>query len=1500
MGNVESMKKTEGGRRTAEGRRRRAEGGGHGDPSSAVRRPPSVLRRLFKWGLLTVAGFLLLIIMLWGVIQTPWAKSRLQDLVAHITADTGDYQVRLQGLDGLLPFSITLKGATISDEKGAWLKMEHFDFAVAPLALIRGRVLVKWLRMDHLAVLRLPTSQKPAVDRETPEKETTPLSLPPVLVREIGLKRIDLGKALAGKPMAFTLGSRLETEENRISVNTLLKDLNHADNALKLNATYDLSTQNLKAKLAYHEDKGGLVAGLSGLTDLENIQLTADADGSLSHMQGDLDLHMGGYGKSRLNYEIENGKKTSLELKGRMTVDARIVPSGAAGVMTSPNIDVILRASMSPENKVLLKQLDIKNNDTSIALEGTCDLKKERLDLRAQIDGIDPGPFLKGTGIALSDPGPVHITAVGPFMAPEVHVSTKLAGFTTREATLTGTDLTLRALFLKGFTGLKNATLALHASKVRMQQAPKLRGPLNLDIDAKTPDFSAWQVKSLKAALPGVDILASDAFFDLSKVHFSGDLTVHADHVADLLPPDAKNLDGNLQLNAKVNGTGPKDLKARLTLVVSKLKGLPPEAMTAAGPKVSLTAKAQMKGDRLALESAKLKASQAELTASGWMDLKERTFDVAYQMGLDNSGSNPSKVALPVGDIQSQGRITGAFDGFAAEVTLASQHLQMNELDMDQMKTRISARGLPQKPVGSIRLEATAMAQPLSVKSDFGWNGKTLSVKDAAVQMTGLDLTAALDLTPKTKGVSGTVNGKITSLEMVRALTGMAVKGNGTFQIEAGNTLASNDKPALTLVANLKDLKYQDYGAAALKMNAHVDNLKEMRGGVRLEASDIPLGNSHLETFNLDVKGSLSGAEIALKAKGSTVTDIGKKSQSPLFLTTKARVMRTDQWKLRVDALKGGYEDLKINLQKPVNLAYRDDGQVLLDDLQLKMDKGLISAKAEVDRENVAARIRIVDMPLSLLEPFLGQELDGRVELDLNLSGPLADPGVRVSVHVKEYKIIPQDMKKPILLNAKLNTKRDGDRLVADLELSGLGNNPFRADGSIPAHISLKPFAFDIDKSGKLEGKLLGKFDLAVLQVLPAMDGQNIRGNVDIRMGIEGSLEKWALNGGVDIRNARYENIEQGILLDRIEGRLDAQDRIIKLTRLSATDGGTGTISLAGQTDVDPPFQTKIALTMKQATLLRKETLSVTAGGNLDLKGNKDRMDLTGAIDLEKTEIAIPKSFPPDVPVIPVTVINDPEADTSKKSETQSAATPIRMDLTVNIPNQFFVRGRGLDVEFKGNLEVKGPVDNPVIRGSLNVVKGTFLFLSRTFNVTSGQIAFDGSSPPVPFLNINTEVDAGEITAKVNVSGPADAFKLKLSSQPTLPQDEIMAQILFGQSVAKLNTFQALQLAYSVNQLAGGYGPDVLGKTRSFLGLDRIGFSGGDEGGNSNDDEGNGPSVTLGKYVTDRVYVGVEQDLTDAKQDVIVEVDITPNLTVESKAGTRSGAGVGFNWNYDY
>ncbi|MEA2039543.1 MAG: translocation/assembly module TamB domain-containing protein [Thermodesulfobacteriota bacterium] len=1489
---------------------------------SKARRP--LWLRLFRWTLFMLSGLILSLGLIWAGLQTRWAKNYLMNLVSSVTANTDDYRVTLRGLDGLLPFTITVDQVTISDAKGPWLEGEKFDFSMKAWDLLAGSVQVEWLRMKWLLLSRLPEPAKPDSKKEKPPAKSGNLSLPHIMVQEIQLKRIELGKAVAGKSMAFSLQSEVKTAGSRVNAEASLTDLNHGDDAFHLIVAYDMAREHVTADLDYHESKGGLVAGLAGLKDLQGIELILKADGPLSGVKGCLNLNMGGYGKAelRFRYGVELDGAMDLQMDGQIKAESRVVPSEVAQAMDSLSLNLTCRATLSPQNVLDLKRFMIRNGANSISLEGNADIEKERMDVRGLISGVNIEPFLRGTWVSVEDLGPVRITAKGPFMQPDVTVTATAGNLMAQGASLKEITLEIRAGFEQGFSGLKNSVVGLKTREVRLPQAPDLRGPLKVDIQAQSPDFLVWRVKDLLMAMPGISVRLEDADVDAARGRFSADFQVHVDRIAPFLPSQASPIDGRLEMRGHAEAKGKNPVKANLNMAISQISGLPPEASCLIGPNLTLAARAAMMDRVVTLKGVHLKGEHAELNADGWLNLSKSAFDVAYDMSLNLTG-NPLSAGenLPVGNVESRGKISGGFHDFSAQVNLSSQNIQLKALDVKGVKVQLEANGLPQKTAGSIRVEGAFMGQPLKVDTDFAWSGKTFVLRKARAHLPGIDLRASVSLTPGPNHFSGTVEGKITSMDILQGLAGVDARGTGRFRIEAGEpggkmtedrgqrTEDRGQRPGvrrplevrqtpIALDAEFKGLRYEDYEVSSLHVKARVDDIETMRGRASLKAAKVSMGITRLETLKLGATGALAGAEVTLETKGLTKTA----TEAALFLSTKIFVKRADLWQFRLDALKADYEDLKITLGKPATLTL-GDGRIALDNLELQTDKGQLQAKGKLERKTVEASARITDLPLSLLEPFVGQDLSGRAEVRLDLSGPLADPGVNVAVHIQEYKVMGRDKTKPLLMNLKLHSKRDGDRFLADLELSGLGKTPFTASGSIPAHISLKPFAFDVDKSGKLDGKLQGKFDLVVLETLPAMEGQRLRGRVEVDLGVGGSLEKWDLNGGVTLSDGRYENVELGMILDRIQGRLSAEGRALRLTDLTATDGGSGTITLRGRTEVDPPFQTEIALTIKQATLLRKETLTVTAGGNLYVKGSKDRMDLTGEINLDRAEISIPKRFPPDLTVIPVKTINDPAAASPENEKSGGGATMIQMDLGVNISDKIFVRGRGLDAEFKGRLKVQGPADNPVVRGNLNVVRGTFQCLSRTFNIISGQIAFDGATPPVPFLNINTRVNAGEITARMDISGPADAFKLKLSSQPPLPQDEIMAQILFGQSVAKLNTFQALQLAYSVNELAGGYGPDVIGKTRDLLGLDRLGFSGGDQDGRNNgddSDDSNGPSITLGKYVTDRVYVGIEQDLTDAKQDVIVEVNITPNFMVESKAGTKSGAGLGFNWNYDY
>ena len=127
---------------------------------------------------------------------------------------------------------------------------------------------------------------------------------------------------------------------------------------------------------------------------------------------------------------------------------------------------------------------------------------------------------------------------------------------------------------------------------------------------------------------------------------------------------------------------------------------------------------------------------------------------------------------------------------------------------------------------------------------------------------------------------------------------------------------------------------------------------------------------------------------------------------------------------------------------------------------------------------------------------------------------------------------------------------------------------------------------------------------------------------------------------------------------------------------------------------------------------------------------------------------------------------------------------------------------------------------------------------------------------------------------------------------PEVPRDEIISRVLFGKTAAQLTAAEAAQLALAVRDLTGrGGSTDILGFARRTVGVDVLRVDTTETGA---------ASVEAGKYLTDQVYVGVKQGGTSETSGAAVEVELTPNITVESEV-TGSGAnksGVRFQLDY--
>jgi translocation and assembly module TamB len=214
------------------------------------------------------------------------------------------------------------------------------------------------------------------------------------------------------------------------------------------------------------------------------------------------------------------------------------------------------------------------------------------------------------------------------------------------------------------------------------------------------------------------------------------------------------------------------------------------------------------------------------------------------------------------------------------------------------------------------------------------------------------------------------------------------------------------------------------------------------------------------------------------------------------------------------------------------------------------------------------------------------------------------------------------------------------------------------------------------------------------------------------------------------------------------------------------------------------------------------------------------------------------------------------------------------------------VRGRGIDAEFGGDLRLTGPVSDVVPVGSFELIRGRIVILGQRIVFTEGRITLLGDLNPE--LRLIAETDTNEVTVRVVVTGSARDPEVRFESDPELPQDEVLAQLLFGRGLDELSAFQLARLAAAAAELAGGGGPSFVEQLRVSTGLDNLEIVTDEEGGTA---------AQAGRYISDNIYLGVRAG--PRSSGVNVNLDITRGLSVRAEALTNESS-IGIFYQREY
>jgi translocation and assembly module TamB len=233
------------------------------------------------------------------------------------------------------------------------------------------------------------------------------------------------------------------------------------------------------------------------------------------------------------------------------------------------------------------------------------------------------------------------------------------------------------------------------------------------------------------------------------------------------------------------------------------------------------------------------------------------------------------------------------------------------------------------------------------------------------------------------------------------------------------------------------------------------------------------------------------------------------------------------------------------------------------------------------------------------------------------------------------------------------------------------------------------------------------------------------------------------------------------------------------------------------------------------------------------------------------------------------------------------------MDVAVQADDRLTVTGLGITSEWGADLKIGGTVTEPRINGRADLVRGSYDFAGRRFDLERGTIRFLGETPPNPILDITAEGGVQGVNATIRVTGRGQKPEIAFTSTPALPQDELLSRLLFGTSITNLTAPEALQLAAAVASLNAEGGLDPINSVRSAIGLDRLRILPADIV------TGQGTSIAAGKYLGREFYVEV---ITDGRgySATRVEYQITRWLSILSSISTLGRESVNVRVSKDY
>jgi translocation and assembly module TamB len=856
--------------------------------------------------------------------------------------------------------------------------------------------------------------------------------------------------------------------------------------------------------------------------------------------------------------------------------------------------------------------------------------------------------------------------------------------------------------------------------------------------------------------------------------------------------------------------------------------------------------------DAIAVDKFNIAGGALTAAASGNFALAKRNLRAKWDLSVNDLATLSPLLA---GTLSASGSAQGPSSALAIEAQ-ADSKLAVRGGSSGEISAKIALQGVPSAPAGTLSVEGSLDGSPLQA--------------EAAVQ----------------REAQGVVHAIIKQVNWRSA----HLDGDVTTKLSDGG---SNGHASLQ-IGQLRDLQHLLGFDAAGALSASLDlspDAQHTRLKLQLSTQDLTVG-ALAAAVQLSGAGPSDAFEFKVDAK------LPKVGLWPAALDG-AGTLDLDKSSIALASLTANYNGQDIRLLAPAHLEFANGLSV--DALRLGAQQAQLAIQGRAFPDT-ALTVSLSNLGPPLVNAFVPNLLAaGRIDAHAELHDSLQTPTGQVSV--KAVGVRSADDAALGLPAADLSADAQLMGSTADIHarlVAGTGS-----ELTVSGHA---PISFD----GALDLKIAGKLPLSLLNPILEARGQHAEGSLDVNASVAGSVAQPEIGGSATLTQGNFRDYGRGLSLTAINGELVGSAATLQVKSFSAT-AAPGSLSVSGSIGaLQPKMPIDLKITARNAQPVVSKLVTSNFDADLHVGGTlAERLEVGGTVHLNRTLIGIPNSLPPNVAVL------DVRRRGTAARRTPSKPLVIALDVRVRAPQQILVQGRGLDAEMGGELHISGTAADPRVSGDFRLQRGTFTLASSRLNFTpdTSRITFSGEglqNKIDPTLDFTAETSIPQGTATLHIGGFADAPQFELTSSPALPQDEIMARLMFGESASQLSGLQLAQIGYALASLSGVGGngdANPLVKIQKTLGLDRLSIGSGPPTSATGTDTGT--SIAAGRYISKRVYVEAKQTTTGNSQ-LEADIDLTKRLKLQTKLGNGTasvqgttpdndpGSSIGLSYQFEY